>query len=224
MKGVDRGSYHACGGLWNSNPRGAILFFYNLSVGNSINFIKNYRNQLTKLTNKDILEASEKIKRILLDKRERAIASLRIFILGSYEEEGKDKEVLLKFQSKLHEFGVKAFLMEDLMPKEKDYKRKFDAIWDFMKQAPNPFFILFAGKSAENSQGFLSELVDIANDKNKLDVAHLFMIKGVKLPHHAECYLNCHEVPDNEMFEKSAYTLIKKKIANIENFLDTIDN
>jgi len=164
-------------------------------------------------------EATKKISEILKDKHKRAIASLKVFLLGCYQEPDKTQLILLR--DNLRKRGIEAFLMEDIEVKTKSFKSKFDAIWAYMSEGiNNPLFILYAGSNSHSSSGFIAELVDIANDKNKLDVAHLYQLKGITLPHHAKCYINCHTVPDTEAFHKSAMLLIDKKIESIKNFLE----
>jgi len=164
-------------------------------------------------------EASKRIAEILKDKHKKAIASLKVFLLGSYK--APDKDELLKSRDNLRKQEIEAFLMEDLEVETDSFKSKFDAIWAYMTEGSNnPLFILYAGSNSEASSGFIAELVDIANDKDKLDVAHLYQIEGVKLPHHAKCYINCHTVPNPEKFQKSSMLLIEKKIESIKNFLE----
>ncbi len=165
----------------------------------------------------EIINASREISKLMYDKEKEAITSLRIFILGSYKS--SDKKYLEDLRDKLHKKDIKAFLMEDIITEGEDLKVKFDAIWSYMQKGSEPLLIMFASDSAGDSQGFISEVVDIANDKDKIEVAHLYKTESVKLPSHAKCFINCHPVPSGEMFVKSAITLVESKIANIKNFL-----
>lgn len=171
------------------------------------------------MVNQQIIDLSKRVAEILSDTEKRAIATLKVFIIGSYHKE--DKVHLENLRDKLLSQEITAFLMEDIEVKTDNFKEKFKAIWKYMTEGANkPLFILFAGKSAANSQGFITELVEIANDKDKLDVAYLFRTNGVKLPHHAKCYINGVDVPTGKVFVKAANTLVLSKIENIKQFLD----
>jgi len=140
--------------------------------------------------------------------------SIRVFISGSYKDK-TDEQTLISFKDSLYREGITgAFLMRDVpvAPElEKQLDKKFLAIWNRIKSR-NPCFILYAGKSAESSQGFLAEMSTIHNNEEMLNNAYLFRIEGVQLPHIVEDFPYVRDIKDEKQFFELAWKVVQSKI------------
>lgn len=100
--------------------------------------------------------------------------------------------------------------------KEVPFHEKMHYIWDRMKEGDNvPTFILYAGKTASESQGLNAEIQTIAHDKKKIDCAYLFRVNGAQLVSYQYCFTNVRDVINGETFiieaEKVIDALVHQK-------------
>lgn len=167
-------------------------------------------------------EISEELSRKFQATEMQAKASLAIFVGGSYKTDN-EKNVLTKLREELRKrwFGG-AFLMEDLTPrdvKSDDLRTWFNIIWEKMStKGLHPLFLLFAGSTAEMSQGLIIEIVEIANDPRKYECAYLFELPDVKLPPHKHS-LNCRQVQNEDDFVSLAIQVAEHKARHIQNII-----
>lgn len=168
-----------------------------------------------------IKEIAEEITKSFQDISKQANESIKVFIIGSYLDE-TDKGVIMELEDRLRKRGIHgAFLMEQIKVNdvlEEHLDQKFMLIWDQIK-SQNPCFILYAGSSAEKSQGFLAELSMISLNPEMLDCAHLFKKRGVQLPHFEKRFINLREVDSGEEFLDMSTTLIERKVSQIQTYL-----
>lgn len=138
---------------------------------------------------------------------------LQILICGSHEE--MDIKIIEQFRDKQRERGIEGtFLLKDLQiiledGKEPLVHEKVHHVWNVMKKGDNiPLIILFAGKSASQSQGLNAEIQTISHDREKISCAHLFKVEGVKLVSHEECFTHIRIIKNDEEFSREAEKVI----------------
>ncbi len=170
-------------------------------------------------------EISKKIAEDYKDSDKKARDLIQVMICGSYKTE-EEINIPEKFRNILRKRGVLAFLMKDIKLTDDDgqeitipFHLKMHHIWNIMKKGNNiPAFILYAGKTASESQGLNAEIQTIAHDKQKIECAYLFKVNGIQLVSHQECFANIRTVRDGDHFIIEAEKVIDAIIHQSKQF------
>lgn len=169
---------------------------------------------------------SKKISEDFHDIDKKAKNLIHILICGSYKSE-EDLQIIEKFRDRQKARDITGtFLMKDIKIVDENNNEieivpheKMHLIWNNMKKGDNiPLFILFAGKSADESRGLSAEIQTIAHDKEKIDCAYLFKIPNVQLVSHEECFSNIEEVKDGDEFIIEGEKVIDAKLKQARMF------